>query len=292
MKIKNKSVFECILMGIIYLFLILFAVCCLYPFLEVFAKSISGEADIMAGNVHVIPKNVHLNAYKYVFNQKSLLVSFKNTVIVTLLGTAIGLFLTTMSAYALARKRFREQRVIIVLYIFTMIFSAGLIPGYLLVRSLGLYDTIWALILPTVVSPYNLIITRTFFQSISESLEEAATMEGAGHFRIYFNVVMPMSKPVLASIGLFYAVDFWNDFFRSMIYITSQENYTLQLYLRSILINTTDISNTLDPTIYGNVAAESVQNATIIVSFIPILLVYPFLQKYFAAGVNVGAVKE
>ena len=173
-----------------------------------------------------------------------------------------------------------------------MIFSAGVIPGYLLVRSLGLYDTIWALILPAIINPYYLLILKSFFQAIPESLEEAAKMDGAGHFRIYFQIIMPIAKPALASVCLFYAVDYWNDLFRPMVFITSQAKYTLQLYLRSILINTNDVTNTLDPLVYGNVAAQSVQNATIIVSIIPILLLFPFLQKYFATGVSVGAVKE
>lgn len=292
MKIGNRDLSDILLMTVIYFFLLSFLLICIFPFLNVFAKSISGEADVLAGAVTIIPKNIHFNAYKYVTNQRSFFASLKNSLIVTVTGTILALFVAGMSGYALARKRFQEHRLIMMLYIFSMIFSAGVIPGYLLVRSLGLYDTIWALILPAIINPYYLLILKSFFQAIPESLEEAAKMDGAGHFRIYFQIIMPIAKPALASVCLFYAVDYWNDLFRPMVFITSQAKYTLQLYLRSILINTNDVTNTLDPLVYGNVAAQSVQNATIIVSIIPILLLFPFLQKYFATGVSVGAVKE
>lgn len=289
---KHKSPADIALMLFIYTVLILFFVICLFPFVNVLSKSISGEADVLAGTVNILPKNVQFGAYKYVANQKSFFTALKNSIIVTVIGTAGALLVSGMSGYALARKRFREQKFIMGLYIFTMIFSAGVIPGYLLVRSLGMYDSFLALILPSLVNAYYLLILRSFFMSIPESLEEAAMIDGAGHLRIYFKVVMPIAKPALASICLFYAVDYWNDLFRPMIYITSQNKYTLQLYLRSILINTKDVTNTLDPLVYGSVAPQSVQNATIIVSIIPILLLFPFLQKYFAAGVSIGAVKE
>jgi putative aldouronate transport system permease protein len=289
-RIRKKAKEQAALV-MIYLFLVLFALICLFPFLNVFSKSISNEASVLSGEIVLLPIGVHWNSYRYVLAQPQFLASFVNTVFVTLVGTALALLLTSMTGFALCKKRFRESKLITLLYVFTMIFSAGLIPGYLVVRSLGLYDTLWGLILLSLHNPFNLMIMRSFMGGIPDSIEDAAMIDGAGHFQTLFHIILPISKPVLASLGLFFAVGIWNDFFRPLIYIMSTEKYTLQLYLRSILINVNDVQNTLDPLVYGNVAPQSVQNATIIVSIIPILLVYPFLQRYFTAGITLGAVK-
>jgi putative aldouronate transport system permease protein len=226
-----------------------------------------------------------------VLAQPQFLTSFLNTAFVTAAGTALALLATAMTGFALCKKRFSESKFVTLLYVFTMIFSAGLIPGYLVVRGLGLYDTLWGLVLLSVHSPFNLMIMRSFMAGIPDSLEDAAMIDGAGHFQMLFRIILPISKPVLASLGLFFAVGIWNDFFRPLVYIMSTEKYTLQLYLRSVLINVADMQNTLDPLVYGNIAPQSVQNATIIVSIVPILLVYPLLQRHFVAGITLGAVK-
>jgi putative aldouronate transport system permease protein len=278
---------------LIYVILILLCVICVFPFLNVFFKSISDEASVLAGEIKYWPKNVNWNAYRYVLNQKRIYQSFGNTVFVVVIGTSLALFVNGMTAYGIARKRFQEHGLVVGLYIFTMIFSAGLIPGYLLVRSLRLYDSLWALILPALINPFYLMIMRSFMAGIPDSLEEAARIDGAGHFQTYFRIILPISKPVIASMCLFISVDYWNDFFRPLIYITSPEKYTLQLYLRNLFVSAADImgQNAIDPLVYGNIAPQSIQNATLFISILPILLLYPFLQRYFVTGVTLGSVK-
>lgn len=277
----------------IYGILIVACFICIFPFMNVFAKSISDEASVLAGEIKLLPQNIHWNAYRYVLNQRRFFQSLGNTVFVVCVGTVISLAVNSLTAYAIGKKRFREQNLIIFLYVFTMIFGAGLIPGYLLVRNLGLYDSFWALILPVVVNPFYLIILKSFMAGIPDSLEEAARIDGAGHFKTYLTIVLPISKPALASLCLFFAVDLWNDFFRPLIYLVTPEKYTLQLYLRNMLINVSDMlyQNAIDPLIYGNIAPQSIQNATIFVSIVPILALYPFLQRYFVTGITLGAIK-
>ena len=286
---KTDKVGQAICIGI----LALFCVICIFPFLNVLFKSFSGEAAVLAGEVKYWPKDVQFGAYKYVMNQRAYYLSLKNTTIVVVIGTALALLTNGMTAYAIGKKRFRERGFLIGMYIFTMVFSGGLIPGYLLVRSLGLYDSLWALILPAIISPYYLLILKSFMAGIPNSIEESATIDGAGHFTIFFRIVLPIAKPAMASMCLFFAVDLWNDFFRPLIFLTTAEKYTLQLYLRNLLISSADMmgQNYIDPVIYGNLAPQSIQNATIIVSIIPILLLYPFLQKYFVTGITLGSVK-
>ncbi len=288
-----QSAGDKIMQAVCVVLLLVLCVIFIFPFLNVLFKSISGEAAVLAGEVKYWPKDVQLGAYKYVLKQAAYFTSLKNTLTVVAIGTALALLTNGMTAYAIGKKRFRERNLLIACYIFTMIFSGGLIPGYLLVRSLGLYDSLWALILPAIISPYYLLILKSFMAGIPDSLEESAKIDGAGHFTIFFRIVLPIAKPAMASICLFFAVDLWNDFFRPMIFLTSTEKYTLQLYLRNLLIGASDLmgQNFIDPTIYGNVAAQSIQNATIIVSIVPILILYPFLQKYFVTGITLGSVK-
>lgn len=276
----------------IYLFLIAFGVICLFPFVNVFSKSISGESDVMAGLINIIPKNVQWGAYKYVLKQHDFWNALKNSFFVVVVGTILAIFTTSMVAYVLAKKRCREHGFILGLYIFAMIFNAGVIPGYLTVRSLGLYDTMWALILPAIINPYYLMILRSYMASIPDSLEEAARIDGAGHFKIFSSVVIPIAKPSLASVALFFAVDLWNDVFRPMMFLQKTEHYTIQLFIRNLLNSVNDLDATFDPSVFGDVANESIQDAAILLSVVPILMLYPFLQRYFTAGVTVGAVKE
>jgi putative aldouronate transport system permease protein len=279
---------------VIYVLLIIACFICLFPFLNVFFKSISDEASVLAGEIKLYPKNVHWNAYKYVIHQQKFFQALKNSVVVVVIGTAISLLVNSMTAYVISKKRFRERRIATFLYVFTMIFGAGLIPGYLLVRSLGLYNSMWALILPVVVNPFYMIILKSFIAGISDSLEEAAMIDGAGHLKTFITIILPISKPALASMCLFFAVDLWNDFFRPLIYLVNDNKYTMQLYLRNMLVNTSDMlyTNAIDPLVYGNIAPQSIQNATIFVSIIPILILYPFLQRYFVTGITLGSIKE
>lgn len=217
--------------------------------------------------------------------------TFGNSVFITVVGTVVSLFLNCMCAFPMAHKDFRERNFLRYMFMFTMIFTAGLIPGYLVVRDLGLIDTYWALFLPGFIQPYNLLLIVGFLQGIPVAMDESARLDGASDFRIFLRIYLPMSKPVLATMTLFMAVGFWNDWYRPLIFLQSQNKFPLALYLKQVLQSATEINKTLDSTVYGGVAAESVQDATIILSTIPILIVYPFVQKYFVTGLNLGAVK-
>ncbi|OGO83530.1 MAG: hypothetical protein A2Y21_09865 [Clostridiales bacterium GWC2_40_7] len=277
--------------AIIYVFAIFFSIIFIYPFLNVIAKSLSGEIWVMAGEVGIIPKEVHLNAYRYVLSSQRFYRALGNSVFVTLVGSFCALFIVSLTAYVLSRNSFRYRNIVLKMYIFIMIFHGGVIPGFILVKSLGLIDTYLALILPAIVNPFYLLIMRSFMKAIPDSLEESAKIDGATHIQILFNIMLPVCKPALASVLLFFAVDYWNDFFRPLIYIKREKLFTLQLYLRSILIDEGDLVAELDPAAFANTAAKSVQNATIIVSTIPILIAYPLLQRYFVTGITLGSIK-
>lgn len=261
------------------------------PFLSVLAKSLSDEASVLTGQVDFIPVNPNLSAYRYVLSTNRFFMAFGNSVFVTAAGTAAALLLNCLAAFPMAHRDFKHRNLFRYFFMFTMIFSAGIVPGYLVVRSLGMLDTYWALIVPALLSPYNLMIIVSFMQGIHPALDESARIDGANDFTIFFRIYMPLCKPVLASMGLFFAVGFWNDYFRPLMFIQKEGMFTLALYLRKVLVNAGDITKTLDVAVYGNVAAESVQNATIIVSTVPILLVYPFVQRYFVTGMSLGAIK-
>ncbi len=232
-------------------------------------------------------------AYKAVFLNPNILQGYKNTIIVLISSVAVSMFLTCLAAYVLSRKNVLFNGVITFIIMFTMFFSGGMIPTYLLVNNLGLTNTYWALILPTAISTYNMIIMRTGFAAIPESLEESAKIDGANHFTILFKIVIPLAKPTMAVIVLYYAVACWNSWFNAMIYLQKRRDLQpLQLILRGILIEN-DTSNMQD----GNVGqdtesiAESIKYAVIVVATLPILAIYPFLQKYFIKGIMIGAVK-
>jgi putative aldouronate transport system permease protein len=262
------------------------------PLWSVICKSVSGEASVLAGEVKLWPLDLQVNAYRFVLHQRMFFTSLGNSAIVVAFGTCFAMAVTVLAAYPLTKKGLRGRNVVLKLMVITMVFSAGTIPGYLLVKNLGLLDTRAALILPAAISPFHVIILRTFMQGIPISLEESAKMDGAGYFTILAWIIIPLSVASISSLSLFQAVGLWNDFFRPLLFIRSQSRYTLQLYLRGVVQQLTDIQATLDPEAYANVAPQSVRNATIILSTLPILLVYPFLQRYFVTGVRLGAVKE
>lgn len=263
----------------------------LLPFLSVLAKSLSDEASVLTGTVGFIPVNPNFSAYRYVLSTNRFFKAFGNSLLVTLVGTAAALLLNCLAAFPIAHKDFRHRNVFRYFFMFTMIFSAGVVPGYLIVRSLKMLDTYSALIVPAMLSPYNLMIIVSFMQGIHPALDESARIDGASDFTIFFQIYLPLCKPVLASMALFFAVGYWNDYFRPLMFIQKESMFTLALYLRKTLVNASEISKTLDVAVFGNVAAESVQNATIIVSTVPILLVYPFVQRYFVTGMSLGAIK-
>lgn len=276
----------------IYLVLTLMGLMTLLPFANVLSKAISEEWAIVAGKVGIVPIGFQLDTMKFVVTNNQFLHSLFISAFVTVVGTLASLLITAMTAYPLSKRELPGMGALIVLFIFTMMFSGGIIPNYLLIRELDLINTLGSLILPALISVFNMLVIKSYFESLPSSLEESAKLEGASNFTILFRIILPLSGPVLATIGLFYAVYYWNDYFHPMLYINSSSLKPLQLYLQDIVMNA-DTSSALNKSADDlmNVPAEGVRSATVIASTIPILLVYPFLQKYFIKGVLIGSVK-
>lgn len=292
MKVRKKSdIFADIL---IYLFIGILSLICLIPFIHVLAVSISGNGAVMSNEVFLIPKDLNLEAYKTVFGDSAMMHSLWFSVIITIAFTALGMFLTICGAFALSRKRLKGRRVIGVLFLITMYFSAGTIPDYILMSSLHLINTRAVLILPLAFSAYNLIILRTFMQnSVPQSLEEAAEIDGCNDFTVLIKIVLPLSVPVLATLALFYAVGRWNTFQDALYFITKNPLKPLQLKLYE-LVNASGAQANVSQEVAGESmqTQEVLKSACIMFATIPIVIVYPFIQKYFVKGVMIGAVKE
>jgi len=270
--------------------LTVFAAICFFPFLHVVAKSFSSESAITSGKVSIFPVSFNILAYKAAFLNVGLIDSLKFTIILTILGTFTNLLFTVLAAYPLSKQRLIFRNGFWVFILFTMFFSGGMIPTYLVVKELKLLNTIWALILPGAISTYNMIIMKTYFQTIPESLEESATLDGCNDIKILFKIVIPLSKPVIAALALFYAVGHWNQFMNALLYINDTKKYTLQLRLRQ-MIPTDPSLLALEGANQNEVPNESLKAASIIFATVPILFVYPWLQKYFVKGILLGSVK-
>lgn len=275
----------------ICLVVLIFTIVCFYPFLYVVAMSFSSTNAILSGKVVLFPVEFQLTAYEEILKKKQIWDSIGVTIQSTLFGTALSLVLTILAAYSLSKKDLKGRKILAGLILFTMYFGGGIIPTLLVVKGVGLYDTVASLYIPNAVSVFNFIVIRTFFRELPPDLEEAAFLDGANHLQILSRVVMPLSKPIIATIGLFYAVGYWNDYFSALLYIQDPTKYSLQLRLRSLLF--TEELNTIGA---GDMAgtpvmAESLKMASIVVGTIPIILIYPWLQKYFVKGVMLGSVK-
>lgn len=274
-----------------YAFFVLVGITTLLPFVNLIAKSLSSEAAVISGKVNLLPVGFQTGTYAYVLKDAMFLNSMKNSIILAVVGTALGLFLTTITAYPLSRVQLRGRKWILLMFIFTMLFSGGLIPTYLLMQALGLVNQFPVLFLPAAINVFNMLIIKNYFEGLPDGLEESAKLDGASNIRVLFSVVLPLSLPVMATIGLFFAVAFWNDYFASMIYITNQDLKPLQLYLKELLIASSSefLKDNVDAAL--NTTPQSIQAASILLATLPILVVYPFLQKYFVKGVLVGSVK-
>ncbi len=277
-----------------HLFLLVFAVMTVIPFVYVLAGSFASNHQLSTESFFLIPKEFTLRSYKFILSSNTLPRALGVSVYVTLVGTIINLFFTVTMAYPLSKKNLVGKNILLNMIIFSMLFSGGLIPTFLIVKACGLLDKLMALILPGAISSFNLIVVRNFFQSIPDSLEESATIDGCTELGILFKIVLPLSTPVLATFALFYAVGHWNAFFNALIYISSPEKWPLQVLLRQIvMLSQLSMAEMSD---LGS-ATEQIQNsqgikmAVIVVATVPILCVYPFLQKYFAKGVMIGAIK-
>lgn len=260
----------------------------LYPFIYVASASMSDSWHIIRGEVFLFPKGFTLEAYKRVLNFPMIWTAYKNTIMYTSVGTALNIVLTALGAYALSRPKFYGRRFFSLMIMVTMLFKAGMIPTFLVVKQLGLYNKFWVMIFPTAVSAWNLFVMKAFFEQIPIELEESATIDGCSDFGILFKIVFPLSVPSILTIGLFYAVYHWNSFFQALIYLKDSEKYPLQVMLRQIIM----INDMQDELTEGdNVFSEAIKYAVIMVATLPILMVYPFIQKYFVKGVMIGAVK-
>lgn len=274
-------------------FMMILIIVTLYPFIHVAFASVSLPSRLMSHRGPLLkPLGITLDAYKMVFKDPMILIGYKNTLFYVVVGTTLNILMTCLGAYVLSRKGLYLQRVLMVLIVFTMYFGGGLIPFYLIVKGLGLTNTRWALIIPTAVSTWNLIIMRTAFMGIPDSIEESAKIDGAQDFTILFRIIMPLSIPTIAVMILFYGVGHWNAWFNAMVFLRKRELYPLQLRLREILIMN-DTSDMLIGVadIDEEPVGETVKYATIMVSTLPILFIYPSLQKYFVDGIMIGALK-
>ena len=274
----------------LYLILTLLVFVCVYPFLNVLAYSFSGYNAVLSGKVTFYPIDFTISAYQQIIGKQQMWKAMSTTVFVTFMGTGVGLLITTFAAYALSRDTLPGQKILLGLILFTMYFSGGIIPTFLVVKQLGMYDSLTSLYIPQAMSVFNFIVMRTFFRQLPESLEEAARIDGASDIQVFFKIVIPLSVPIIATIALFYAVQYWNNYFDALLYIQDPDKYTLQLRLRSLLfadeLNSGGASES-----EIQVMSQSLKMACVAVSTIPILVVYPWLQKYFVKGVMLGAVK-
>lgn len=275
------------------LIMLILIVLTLYPMLYILFSSLSeGNRLISFNGILLWPQGISLEGYKAVLSNSTIMQGFKNTLFILTIGLAVNMTLTALGAYFLSREGVLLQKPIMFFIVFTMFFSGGLVPFFLIVKSYGLLNSLWSLILPTAVSTFNLIIMRTYFLSIPKELEESAFLDGAGHFTILFRIFIPLSMPVVAVLILYYGVGHWNSWFNAMIFLRDQDLFPIQLVVRNIILEN-DNANMIGTTtlIQSRDVAETLKYAAIIVTTAPILLLYPFLQKYFVKGVMVGALK-
>ena len=266
---------------------------CLYPMLHVLFASLSDPMRLLAHRGLLLwPQGFSLKGYQAVLSNPNILSGYMNTIIYLAGGLVVSMVLTPLGAYALACKDYPFRNVLVFLFVFTMYFSGGLIPNFLVIKNLGLYDSRWAIILPTAVSTYNLIIMRSFFLSIPSALEESALLDGANDFQVLTHIILPLSTPVLAVIGMYYAVGQWNGWYHSLIFHRTRELYPLQMILRELLIlNEMTGSDSAADFVEEAFNRDLIKYCTIVVTTVPILIIYPFLQRYFVKGVMIGAIK-
>lgn len=276
------------------LFLAIFAFLALYPFVYTISMSLSTPAEAYRPGLHLYPREVSLEAYRMIIGNPDIYWGYFNTIFRTVVGTALTLLVTCLCAYPLSRRYMPYRRTTVVLIVFTMLFSGGVVPTYLLIKNLHLLDNRWVYILPLLMSGFNVIVVKNFFQQIPESYAEAAKMDGANEFRILFSVFIPLSKPVLATIAIWTAVMHWNMWFDAMIYITDEQKQVMQTFLRRVVIdNSVELAS---KGFVGEAAqtltSDTIKAATVVITVFPMLIIYPFAQKYFIKGIQLGGVKE
>mgnify|MGYP002292119605 CR=1 FL=1 len=266
----------------------------IYPLYIVVISSFSAPMEVISGHVWLLPQGFSGEGYRRVFQNSDIFMSYKNTIIYTVLGTAVSLFFTLSAAYPLSRKKLYGRTGLMLLFTFTMFFKGGMIPTYLTVKGLGLYNNIWVMVLMGSLSIYNMIVARTNIQnSIPEELLEASTLDGCNDTQYFFYVVLPLSKAILAVLGIWYAVGHWNSYFNAFLYLTDKNLYPLQIFLRQILLQNNFDADLMDEDMLAQIQnlQEVLKYAIIVISTAPLMLIYPFVQKYFVKGVMIGSVK-
>ncbi|WOC33103.1 MULTISPECIES: carbohydrate ABC transporter permease [Caproicibacterium] len=294
-KRKQRSIGRRVFLGINAVIMLFVVTVTLFPFLYMFATSFSSTEAIVKGEVTFWPVDFTVNSYAAILQQQQFWSGYKNTILYTVFGTVIGVLLTAICAYPLSKKKLPGKKGILMFMVFTMYFGGGLVPYYLLITGLHMINTMWAIILPGAISTYNMLVMRTFFMGIPDSLEEAAQIDGLGYLGIFTKIILPLSKPVIATIALFNAVGYWNDWFNPMIYLNNTSKYPVTLFLRNVVMGATlSVKSGQQITSSSSMQTmpQTLQAATIMLVTIPILCVYPFVQKYFVKGVMIGSIKE
>ncbi|MEK4516036.1 carbohydrate ABC transporter permease [Paenibacillus sp. FSL H8-0122] len=286
----HLTIGEKVWQAIVYFILILLSLLCLLPFLYVVAVSVTPESEVLRRGIVIIPETFTFLAYKEVFISHGIGQAYKITLFRTIVGTLLNVFFTVIAAYPLSKKYLPGRSPFLLFIVFTMMFGGGLIPTYLLVRSLGLLNSPWVLIIPQLISAFNLVIIKGFFEQLPAEIEESARVDGASELQSLWRIILPLSLPVLSTISLFYAVGHWNSYFDAIVYINDSSLMPLQVILRNILLNVaTQSADSLANS--GTVSTFAVQMAAVVVTTVPILIVYPFMQKHFTKGVLLGSVK-
>ncbi|WP_337101117.1 carbohydrate ABC transporter permease [Paenibacillus sp. YIM B09110] len=289
----RESMGDRIFLGMIYIFLTIILLLVLYPLVYIVSSSLSSPEAVSAGRVWLWPMDITLDGYKTVFKNEQVLQGYANSLFYTVLGTLISVALTIMIAYPLSKKTFYGRSPVMMFITFTMLFSGGLIPTYLVVKSLGMIDTRWALLIPNAIWVWQVIIARTFFQSsIPDELGEAAEIDGCSDWRFIFSVIIPLAKPIISVLSLMYAVGQWNAYFDALIYLKTQSIYPLQLILRSILVLNNGAGNIdAGEMVKRQQMVELMKYSLIVVASLPVLVIYPFVQRFFVQGMLIGSVK-
>ncbi|HJA31698.1 MAG TPA: carbohydrate ABC transporter permease [Candidatus Eisenbergiella pullicola] len=276
-----------------YLILILVAVVIILPILNLIAVSVSDQAPVISGKVKFWPIGFQLEAYRYVIGSKQFFSSLSVSLFVTLVGSTLAVICSVLVAYPLSKQNIPGRKALLLIFLFTMMFNGGIIPSYLLIMQLNMINSIWSLILPQLVNVYNLLIVKNYMEALPESLMEAAKIDGASQMRILRSVVLPMAKPVLATVFMFFVVTYWNSYFDAKMYITERDLMPIQQYLQTVIFEAQSPAGdyALSSTESMNTASKSIINATVVCAMIPMMILYPALQKFFAKGATVGAVK-
>lgn len=284
----KSKVFDIVINIIIFITVVL----CLTPMLYMASMSLSSNAAILSRKVYIWPVDITFQSYMVVFSDKSMIRSLLFTIFLTIVYTVLCMLMTILAAYPLSKKNLKGRNFFLVVIVITMYFSGGMIPDYILMKNLNLLNNFWVLVLPGMISAFNMIILKTFFSNLPESIEESAYIDGASHFTILTRIVLPLSTPVLATLSLFYAVGRWNYFMDSLLYITDSKLYPIQLKLYEIVYNNMQLEiSQIEGSIASNILSDSLKAASVMFATIPILLVYPWLQRYFISGIMIGAIK-